>query len=63
MAWIASQDFRSSIQLFGRHFRSATLRLCAPAGSPLRKPLNVAILNAVQSRWWDDTLFRYIGNR
>lgn len=63
MAWIVSQDFRSSIQILDATFDPQNYAFALPPGSPLRKPLNVAILNAVQSRWWDDTLFRYIGNR
>ena len=63
MAWIANQDFRSSVQLIDATFDPQNYAFALPAGSPLRKPLNVAILQAVQSRWWDDTLFRYIGSR
>ncbi len=63
MAWIASQEFRSSVQLIDATFDPQNYAFALPAGSPLRKPLNVAILQAVQSRWWDDTLFRYIGSR
>jgi ABC-type amino acid transport substrate-binding protein len=63
MAWIVSQDFRSSIQILDATFDPQNYAFALPSGSPLRKPLNVAILHAVQSRWWDDTLFRYIGSR
>ena len=63
MAWIVSQDFRSSVLLLDATFDPQNYAFALPAGSPLRKPLNVAILQAVQSRWWDDTLFRYIGSR
>lgn len=63
MAWIASQDFRSSVQLLDATFDPQNYAFALPGGSPLRKPLNVAILHAVQSRWWDDVLFRYLGNR
>jgi ABC-type amino acid transport substrate-binding protein len=63
MAWIVSQDFRSSIQILDATFDPQNYAFAMPPGSPLRKSLNVAILHAVQSRWWDDTLFRYIGSR
>jgi ABC-type amino acid transport substrate-binding protein len=63
MAWIANQDFRSSVQLIDATFDPQNYAFALPAGSPLRKPLNVAILQAAQSRWWDDTLFRYLGSR
>ena len=63
MAWIVSQDFRASVQILDVTFDPQNYAFALPAGSPLRKSLNVAILHAVQSRWWDDTLFRYMGSR
>jgi hypothetical protein len=32
-------------------------------GSPMRKALNAAILEATQGDWWDRLLFRYPGAR
>jgi hypothetical protein len=34
-----------------------------PRNSPLRNALDVAILNAVHSAWWEQTIFRYLGSR
>jgi ABC-type amino acid transport substrate-binding protein len=31
------------------------------SASPLRKDVNVALLEAEQSDWWKDVLFRYLG--
>jgi ABC-type amino acid transport substrate-binding protein len=63
LAWIVNQNFRASVQLLDVTFDPQNYAFALPQGSPLRKPLNVAILHAVQSRWWDDTLFRYVGSR
>ena len=63
LAWIVNRDFRSSVQLLDASFDPQNYAFALPPGSPLRKPLNVAILNTVQSRWWDETLFRYLGSR
>jgi polar amino acid transport system substrate-binding protein len=30
-------------------------------GSPMRKQINVALLEAEESDWWKDTVFRYLG--
>lgn len=35
----------------------------AMASSPMRKPLNAAILEATQGDWWDRLLFRYLGSK
>ena len=63
LAWIVNRDFRSSVQLLETSFDPQNYAFALPANSPLRKPLNVAILNATKSGWWDETLFRYLGSR
>ena len=63
LAWIVNQDFRFSIQLLDVSFEPQHYAFAVQHGSPLRKPLNIATLHAVQSSWWDDILYRYLGNR
>ncbi len=63
LAWIVNQDFRFTIQLLDVSFDPQHYAFAVPHGSPLRKPLNIAILHTVQSSWWDDILYRYVGNR
>jgi ABC-type amino acid transport substrate-binding protein len=61
LAWFANQDFRSTIQLLDVTFEPQHYAFALPNNSPLRKPLSVAVLNAVQSSWWDQLLFQYLG--
>lgn len=61
LAWTINHEFRSSVQLLDATFDPQHYAFALPAGSPLRKPLNTSILNATQSGWWDDTLYRYLG--
>ncbi|ARQ01109.1 transporter substrate-binding domain-containing protein [Pseudorhodoplanes sinuspersici] len=63
LAWIVNQDFRFTIHLLDVSFDPQHYALALPPGSPLRKPLNIAILKSVQSSWWDDVLYRYMGSR
>ena len=63
LAWIVNQDFRSTVQLLDVSFDPQHYAFALPPDSTLRKPLNIAILKAVQSSWWDDVLYRYLGNR
>ncbi len=35
--------------------------IALPPGSPLRKQINVALLEAERSDWWKDTVFRHLG--
>jgi hypothetical protein len=34
-----------------------------PINSPLRKPVGVAIPDAIHEDWWDATTFSYLGGR
>jgi polar amino acid transport system substrate-binding protein len=53
----------SSIELLEITFEPQTYGFALPNNSPLRKSLNLALLNAVQSDWWRATLFRYLGEK
>jgi polar amino acid transport system substrate-binding protein len=63
LAWSIHHDFRSSVQLLDVTFDQQHYAFAVPAGSPLRKPVSVAILNEVRSTWWGDTLYRYLGDK
>jgi ABC-type amino acid transport substrate-binding protein len=61
LAWTINHEFRSSVQLLDATFESQHYAFALPPGSALRKPLNLSILKATQSSWWDETLYRYLG--
>jgi polar amino acid transport system substrate-binding protein len=61
LAWIIKQGFSSSIELVDTTFGSEEYAFVLSSNSPLRKSLNVAILDAVHSEWWGQTTFRYLG--
>jgi polar amino acid transport system substrate-binding protein len=63
LAWTINQDFRSSVQLLDLTFDQQHYAFALPAGSPLRKPVSVALLNDIRSTWWGDTLHRYLGSK
>jgi polar amino acid transport system substrate-binding protein len=35
--------------------------IALPQGSELRMPINLALLDAIQSDWWQETLSAYLG--
>jgi ABC-type amino acid transport substrate-binding protein len=61
LAWTINQDFRFTIQLLDVIFDQQHYAFAVPAGSPLRKPVSVAVLTQVRSPWWGETLQRYLG--
>jgi polar amino acid transport system substrate-binding protein len=63
LAWIIKQGFSSSIELIDTAFGSEAYAFVLSSNNPLRKVLDVAILDAIHSDWWETTTFRYLGPR
>jgi polar amino acid transport system substrate-binding protein len=63
LAWAIQQGFSSSIELVDATFEPQEYAFALPGNSPLRKTLDVAILDAIHSGWWEQTTFRYLGTR
>jgi polar amino acid transport system substrate-binding protein len=63
LAWIIQQRFPASIDLVDTSFEPQEYAFALPAEQPMRKAVNVAVLDAVQSDWWKQTTTRYLGAR
>ncbi len=63
LAWTINHEFRNSIQLLDAIFDPQNYAFAVPPNSSLRKPIGIAVLEAQRTRWWDDTIFRYLGYR
>jgi polar amino acid transport system substrate-binding protein len=63
LAWAIQQGFSSSIELVDATFEPQEYAFALPGNSPFRKTLDVAILDAIHSNWWEQTAFRYPGSR
>jgi polar amino acid transport system substrate-binding protein len=63
LAWTVLQQFPTSINLLEADFDPQSYAVAFPADSELREPFNVAMLEAIRSEWWKQTLFRYLGER
>jgi ABC-type amino acid transport substrate-binding protein len=61
LAWTVQQHFSSSIDVLDMTFETQHYAIAIPNGSPLRAALNYTILDATQSDWWRQTIFRYLG--
>jgi ABC-type amino acid transport substrate-binding protein len=61
LAWMVRQDGASSIELTDVIFEQQSYAFVLRNDSDLRKPINVALLEAEESDWWKDVLFRYLG--
>jgi ABC-type amino acid transport substrate-binding protein len=63
LAWAIQQGFSSSIELVDATFEPQQYAFAMPRNSPLRIKLDVAILDAIHTVWWEQTVFRYLGSR
>lgn len=63
LAWTIRQNYSSAVQLLDTTFDPQNYAFVLPTGSPLRKPVTVALLTATQSEWWKEASFRYLGTR
>lgn len=62
LGWLIQREFSSSIELLDTTFQPQNYAFAIPDNSPMRGPLNVALLEATQSAWWRETLARYLGS-
>ncbi|MCK0198153.1 transporter substrate-binding domain-containing protein [Ancylobacter sp. 6x-1] len=63
LAWIVLQQFSTSADMLDVVFDPQNYGIALPLGSPLRRDVDIALLDATHSDWWKTTLFRYLGER
>jgi polar amino acid transport system substrate-binding protein len=63
LAWAIQQGYSSSVELVDASFDPQEYAFALPRNSPLRNALDVAVLDAIHSDWWEQTIFRYVGSR
>jgi polar amino acid transport system substrate-binding protein len=63
LAWIIRQSFASSVELINTTFDPQEYAFALPSNSSLRRSINVAILGAIHSDWWEQTNYVYLGAR
>jgi polar amino acid transport system substrate-binding protein len=60
LAWMIRQGSLPA-ELTDVTFEPQSYAIALRNDRPLRKQFNIALLETVQSDWWRDTLFRYLG--
>ena len=55
LAWAIQQSYSSSLELLDAAFDSQQYAFALPTDSPHRKALDVAVLDAIHSGWWEQT--------
>jgi ABC-type amino acid transport substrate-binding protein len=60
LTWIVQRKF-SRLQVLRVTFDKQNYAIVLPQNSILRVPLDIALLEDVDSEWWDQVLYRYLG--
>jgi polar amino acid transport system substrate-binding protein len=63
LTWLVLQDYSNNLRVLDMTIDSQSYAIALPPGSPLRAMLNVPMLEQVESDWWRQTLFQYLGAR
>jgi len=61
LQWLVNKQFSGTLQVLPASFDPQVYAIALPSGSKLRTPLNLALLDAVRSDWWRETVFAYLG--
>jgi ABC-type amino acid transport substrate-binding protein len=60
LGWIVHEDF-PTLQVLGLTFDRQNYAIALPPNSALRISIDVALLDVVTSQWWQQVLYRYLG--
>jgi ABC-type amino acid transport substrate-binding protein len=63
LGWIALHGKTQGVRVLDDNFDTQTYAVAFPLNSPLRRQVDLAILEIIVSDWWKDTLFQYLGER
>jgi polar amino acid transport system substrate-binding protein len=61
LLWLVNERFSGSLRVLNGTFDPQVYAIVLPQGSELRMPINLALLDAIRSDWWRETLFAYLG--
>ena len=61
LSWLVRERYSDSLQVLDATFDPQDYAIALPQGSKLRLPIDLALLDAVQSEWWRETVFSYLG--
>jgi polar amino acid transport system substrate-binding protein len=61
LLWLVNERFSGSLQVLDATFDPQAYAIALPKGSELRMLIDLALLDAVRSDWWRETLLAYLG--
>jgi ABC-type amino acid transport substrate-binding protein len=61
LAWLVRQDHPNELQMLAMNLDPQSYAIALPLGSPLRRQLNIALVETTRSSWWRELVGRYFG--
>lgn len=61
LTWMVRNDYSASVRVVETSFSSESYAIVLPRNSALRPRLDLAVLDQVESDWWQQTLFESLG--
>lgn len=63
LSWSIARDYSASLRVLDVTFEKQNYAIALPKGSPLREPLDLALLQILESDWWDQVTFQYLADK
>lgn len=63
MTWLILQNYSSTLRVLDITFDAQNYAIALPKGSPLGRILNTPLLEQIESEWWEQTLYQYLGKK
>jgi ABC-type amino acid transport substrate-binding protein len=61
LAWLLRQDHPNELQVLGLNLDPLSYAIALPFDSPLRRKLDIALVDTMRSSWWREVVRRYLG--
>jgi ABC-type amino acid transport substrate-binding protein len=61
LSWLVQRDHPIELQVLPLNLDPQSYAIALPYGSPLRQPLNIALVEATRTSWWRELVGRYLG--
>jgi len=63
LTWLVLQEYSSTLRVLDITFDTQNYAIALPKGSALRPILDAPLLEQIESDWWEQALFQYLGKK
>lgn len=63
LSWMIARDYNTSLRVLDVTFEKQNYAVALPKGSQLREELDLALLQILETDWWDQATFQYLADK